>query len=96
MIYINQDNPEERCKQVPIMHNIFRGATLVVAWLGLETESSRELFQSARDVKCRREILPERSKIDLTDDKVLQPRQCLPLYLGANTGRKSGSFRSCT
>ena len=49
-ICIDQENLEERSKQVRIMDSIYRQASRVIAYLGEETTGSRVLFQELAEV----------------------------------------------
>ncbi|KAI6084270.1 heterokaryon incompatibility protein-domain-containing protein [Hypoxylon rubiginosum] len=56
-ICINQENGAEKSAQVSIMGDIFREATHVVAWLGLETDTTRRAVELFEEMGSQVEIV---------------------------------------
>ncbi|PKS13395.1 hypothetical protein jhhlp_000166 [Lomentospora prolificans] len=72
-ICINQDDLEERGRQVALMKDIFHGATEVIVWLGEEADDSALGMQAAQDLAdAGREYLKQRDTLhDLPPDDPL-------------------------
>ena len=52
-VCINQEDKEEKCKQVKIMDHIYSHASQVLIWLGLEADDSHEAFEWIRNAELR-------------------------------------------
>ena len=64
-VCINQENLEERARQVGLMKDIFQTADEVVVWLGEEADDSAVGMQAAQDLAdAGREYLKQRSTLE--------------------------------
>lgn len=55
MLCINQNDTDERSRQVAMMREIFGYAELVVAWLGPERDNSGRVMRTLNDPSVQRE-----------------------------------------